>query len=171
LFFRLVKPLIDGGEVFYDRLQLEFLPVNLVVAVEAVPFNCIELTSLPFWFDNQTNRPFLRALGRVSDMRWQKENLALADGKVVEFLAIIQFEKHVTFKLVKELFHRVVVIICPFVGSAHNGDHQIRVFENHFVAHRGLQKVTVFVDPGFEIKGSKLSHVHLLWRRISRYNP
>ena len=71
------KIFINGRQVSNDGLQLHFDTIHQWATFKAIPFDCIKLSNLTFWFDNQTNRPLFTELWRRAHMGRQDISLSL----------------------------------------------------------------------------------------------
>src|SRR4029077_12390176 len=116
-FFVGVKRFVKRRQILYQMLHLHLDAVHERSALEAIPFESVELAR-PRRLDHQPDRAFLRPLRRVPDVRRQEEDLSLANGNVVEVAVVDDLEQHVALELIEEFLHRIVVIVRAFVRPA-----------------------------------------------------
>ena len=89
----------------------------------------------------------------MRDSRGQQEDLALADGDVLDLAVVHDAEGDVALDLVEELLAVLDVEVLPTVGAADDHDEELAVAPHHGVAHRGLEQMAVLVDPCLEVLG------------------
>jgi hypothetical protein len=82
-----------------------------------------------------------------------KQHLALADRHVDDATVLDSLQEHVPLDLVEQLLTRIPMIVGTAVRSAHDHDDELRVLEDHLVADRRSQPVSMVLDPLQEVEG------------------
>lgn len=149
---RLALPGIDGSpELRGDVEQLEGHLVQWRLAAFAVPAQAVTFPWRPLTFDDQAQRigGALRGMGHTSG---QQKHAALWDRDVGQHTVTIRHtQDHVARELEEQLFPGIDVKILATVGTAHDHDDEVPVFEQTGVAHRRPKLVAVPLDPAGEI--------------------
>src|SRR5690348_14550521 len=89
--------------------------------------------------------------------RRQVENLARANRQVAALALVLHAQDHLAFELVEEFRALVPVVIAARVRPADDHDDEVAIHDA-FVAHRRLQQMPVFGDPGLQVEGRNEGH-------------
>src|SRR6218665_2528622 len=152
-----VEALEQRWQVGHDIGQLDFDPMHQVMAIEAVPLECVEHPNRTLALDHQTAAPGLWTLRRVAHVRRQQENIALLQIDAFQFSLIHDVQPGVAFELVEEFFQRVVMEIGAMIRPANDGHHEIRVLPDLLVVHGRLEQLGVMLQPVLKIEWSSMA--------------
>src|SRR5215467_8529727 len=172
-----LRIVVERGEqrwqVLHDILDLHLDPMHALAAVEAKPFEAVNIGLAPRALDHEANRPRNRTLRRVTRVRPDNEHVAFLDRHVVDLAILSDLKKHVALELIEELLDRIVMKIDALVGSADNHDRHVGFgVEQLLVSDRRFEKLLVLGDPALEVERAKarmLQHVGS-FRRSSGYS-
>jgi hypothetical protein len=141
--------------------------MNETAALKAVPLEGILSAFGALGLNNEADATGYRPLRRVSDMLGQEEDVAFANNDVVELTIIEYLQNHIPFKLVEELFYRVVMKVSTLIWTADNESHHVSVLPDLLVSDRRLQQVAIFIDPGLKVECRQLRHLRLVLSKIT----
>jgi hypothetical protein len=91
----------------------------------------------------------------------QKKNLAFVYRYILQTPFVIDFQGHIAFHLIKELFTAIDMIISSFIGSADDHDDKFAVFPNKLIADRRFEQMTILVYPALKVDCLKATHRNL----------
>src|SRR5262249_44191337 len=123
-------------------------------ALEAEPFEAVDIALAPGTFDDEADRARDRPLRRMTRVRPNQEYIAFPDRNIVDLSLLGYLENHVALELIEELLDRIVVEIDPLVRAA--DDHHRHVglaVEQLPVADRRPEELLVLGDPALEVEG------------------
>jgi hypothetical protein len=151
--FRGIEFLKQWRQVFHDALQSHFGSMEQRMTGGAIPFEGIELTFRSRHLDDHADR-IRAALWRVSNVLWQQEDFSLANGHFDGRLAglLYQSQHNVAFKLIKEFFGWIVVVVAALVGPANDRHHEFAVFPHLRIADWRLEFVAILIDPALQVE-------------------
>src|SRR5271165_5237006 len=144
-FFAAVELVEEGRKVAHEALELHLRAMHEMVAVRAIPLECVHGAIRPRHLNHQSNGVCL-ALRRMAHVLRQKKHLALPDGNVSRWLARFfhDAQKDVALELIEKFLRRVVMEVASLVRSADNCDHELAIFPNLGIADGRLEFVAVF---------------------------
>src|SRR5215470_13675883 len=93
-------------QVLDDILDLHFDAMHALAAVEAIPFEAVDIALAPRPFDHEADRARNRPLRRVADVRPDEKHLTLSDRDVVDLAILGDLQSHVALELIEELLDR-----------------------------------------------------------------
>jgi hypothetical protein len=82
----------------------------------------------------------------------EEEDFAFPNDNIGKFAFVEYLQNHVALKLIKELFHRIIVKIGALVWAADHHNHHVRVFPDLLVSDGWLQQVSMLLDPVLKIE-------------------
>jgi hypothetical protein len=148
---RLVKSIENGRQLRNDVVDMQILCVQSRMAAFAEPKKSVLLVGAAFAFHYQAYR-VCKPLRRMRHMAGEEQDIACANRYIDRFTALHGFQQHFAFKLVEEFFARVVVIIAPRVGAAHDHDDKFGFLEDLPITNGWFEVLTVAIDPIAKVK-------------------
>src|SRR5579863_5224923 len=130
-----------------------------LMTVLAVPFEAVQSALRARHFDDHADGSFLQSLRRMAHVLGQKKDFALFDWNFKRRLArsLHEPKKNIALQLIEKFFGRIVMIIAPIVGPAHNRDHHLAVFPNLRISYWRLEFFSVLFDPAHEVESLQVS--------------
>ena len=124
-------------------------------ALEADPFEAVELADGTLVLDHHPDRFGVRSLGGVTHAGGEQVDVALADRHVVGGLARTgpDHEIHVALDLVEELLAWIVVEVAALVAAADDHHDHVGLPPDLLIRHGWSELVAVILDPLGEVEG------------------
>ena len=94
-------------------------------------------------------------LRRVRHPGREQEDVSFPDVDVPGLAVLDGLDDDVALDLEEQLFAVLDVVVLPRVRTADDHHEELGVLPDHLVPHGGLQEMTMLVDPGLEVEGSK----------------
>jgi len=91
-------------------------------------------------------------------LRGQKKDFTLFDMDVARLAIINDFYCDVSFDLEEELLTLIIMKVLAGIRTPNDHDNEVRVLVHLGIAHRGLEKVSMFVDPALKVDWGKHCH-------------
>src|SRR5262245_8120869 len=140
-------------QVLDDILDLHLDSMHPLTALEAEPFEAVDITLAPSPFDDQADRARDRPLRRMTRVRPDQEYIAFPDLHVVDLAVLGDLENHVALELIEEFLDRIVVEIDPLVRAADDHHRHVGIaIEQLLVADRRFEELLVLGDPALEVE-------------------
>ena len=158
-------------QVLDDIPDLHLNPMHPLTALEAEPFEAVDIALAPGTFDDEADRARDRPLRRMTRVRPNQEYIAFPDRNIVDLSLLGYLENHVALELIEELLDRIVVEIDPLVRAA--DDHHRHVglaVEQLLVADRRPEELLVLGDPALEVEGLE-TRCCSIWNPLRKLAP
>src|SRR5579862_6444255 len=140
-------------KVFHNALQLHFGAIHQLVAIRAIPLECVERALGTRNLDDYPDR-LSGTLWRMPHVLGKKKDLAFSDGNFQRRFTrrLDHSQRNITFQLIEKFFRGIIMIIAPLIRPADHGDHHLTVFPHLRIADRRLELLFIFIDPLLKIK-------------------